>query len=160
MPILFRRRSGGADEEKPPARLVAELAGAPYVGEPEIVIDPRTLTVYSKLLEDLEFMYILVMNAEELARLRLRVKRDPRQAIRSLAREVAVRLGDAREPYYISASRGGEWVRMIIGGSKLVALAVEGDTNILTGLEALEALSGRNLEAEAVVARIKLPVGE
>jgi len=157
----WRRR---AEERKaaasPPAKVVASAAGAPYIGEPQFIIDPRVVDSYSRILLEPDFYYVLVLNTSPVAKVPLSFSGDPKEAIRDLARRIHATVGDLEKPYYVAASRGGDWVRMVVGGSKLVAVLYEKEGVPLTGSEALEALAKRGFEAPATVSAIKPPTGE
>jgi len=160
--LPWRRRS---EEHKPaarvePARVISSVANKPYVGEPELIIDTRIVDSYSRILTEPDFYYVLVLNTAPVARVPFKVAGDPKEAIRDLARRIHAATGNIEKPYYVAASRGGDWLRMIIGGSKLVAVLYEKEGVPLTGSEALEELARRTFEATVTVSEIKPPTGE
>jgi len=160
MPWRRRGREPGQDTTREPAKAVASITGAPYVGEPELIIDKRIVDSYSRILTEPDFYYVLVLNTNQITRVPFRVSGDPKEALRDLARRIYAVTGSLEKPYYVAASRGGDWLRMVIGGSKLVAVLYEDEGVPLTGSEALEALARRGFEASVAVSEIKPPTGE
>jgi len=148
-------REANASREPPPLQ-PSQAVARPEASEPPRV-SPRLMSMYSRLLGDPEFVFLLLSTSSNAGSVRVKLPRDVYAAAMELGKSSLRLAGNA--PAYLVVYGDGVTVRGLAYAGRLLGVYGEAGGKGLEGVEALQAVAEAG-EAAVSVARITPRIAE